>query len=98
MAKIYVSLDAAKELGFNRAIILEHIYSAHIISAHPQKYIKLDQTELSKVLPISIPTIQRALNSLEKLGYITKAGRSMYRVTDLINKFKDYSNGRKYFA
>jgi len=96
--KVYISTDAAKVLGFNAAILLEHIYNTAMSSYPQNNKLKLDQTSLANVLPISISTIQRALKKLVDEEYLIKVGRSAYTITEKIHEFKDYASYVRFFA
>ncbi|MCK5788305.1 MAG: hypothetical protein KAH32_04875 [Chlamydiia bacterium] len=91
--RIYISTEVAEKVGFNQAILLEHIFSVS-----PQHKLKLEQSVLSKLLPISLSSVQRGLRSLLDSGYLLKHDRAEYSLTvKFYSEFKDYTNYEKYF-
>ena len=91
--RIYISTEVAEEVGFNQAILLEHIFTVS-----PQHKLKLEQSTLSKILPVSLSSVQRGLKSLLKSGFLKKHGRSEYSLTSkFYEEFKDYTYYEKFF-
>lgn len=89
---VYINTEVAKELGLNKAFLLEHIFMR---THHRLDSAFLNISGIARELPISLSTIQRLMKELLEQGYVKRgASRNTYSLTpEFYNKFQEY---RKY--
>jgi DNA-binding IclR family transcriptional regulator len=87
---IYVNTEVLEELGTTKAILVEHLFMR---TQHYNIKAKLNVSELSRTLPISLSTAQRLLKELSESGYITKYSNNEYSLSKkFYDTFAEYNN------
>lgn len=86
---IYVNTEVLEALGTNKAILIEHLFMR---TQHYNIKAKLNVSALSKVLPISLSTVQRLLKELIESEWITKHSSNEYSLSKkFFDSFEEYN-------
>lgn len=87
---VYINTTVVDKLGWSKAIILEHFF---IKNPHNNKA-KLNVSNLSSVLPISLSTAQRSVKELVEEQYLLRSSKSksVYSLSDkFFTTFDEYN-------
>lgn len=87
---VYVNPEIANMHGITKALLIDHLFT---LNPHNNEA-KINVTELSTVLPISLSTAQRSIKELvEEQQYLIKHSRSIYSFsTKFFDAFPEYNN------
>lgn len=86
---VYINTEVADKLGFASATILEHFF---MLNPHNDKA-KLNVSNLSEVLPLSLSTAQRSVKELVEQNYLIKHSRNVYSFsTRFFSEFSEYKH------